>query len=88
MFTGAIEDTMVKKFPNLKAFDISDNSFAGPVPPDLFRINTLQVIDLHENSFSGPLAEIPVNTALTFLALHKNALTGTCLLYTSDAADE
>lgn len=76
-FEGVLREGFGTLVPNLKVFDGSDNQFRGPLPPALFRLQSLQVLDLHDNIFTGPIPQaLPGNTALRFLSLHKNKLSG------------
>ncbi|XP_031130400.1 probable LRR receptor-like serine/threonine-protein kinase At1g53430 isoform X6 [Ipomoea triloba] len=61
----------------LELLDLSENSFGGPIPPQLASLKNLTTLDLSGNSFGGP---IPTQLAslkyLTFLDLTGNLFSG------------
>lgn len=70
-FTGTIDDGFLRDLPNLNFLDISDNFLRGTVKMHLFELPNLLVLDLHDNDFDMLPDELPMNTNLRMLALHK-----------------
>lgn len=62
---------------DLQVLDCFNNFFSGPLPPDLWRISTLQHVSLGGNYFNG---SIPLEYGrfpnLKYLGLNGNSLTG------------
>lgn len=61
----------------LQVLDCFNNFFSGPLPPDLWKISTLQHVSLGGNYFDG---SIPLEYGrfpnLKYLGLNGNSLTG------------
>uniref|UniRef100_A0A1D1Y5X2 non-specific serine/threonine protein kinase n=1 Tax=Anthurium amnicola TaxID=1678845 RepID=A0A1D1Y5X2_9ARAE len=70
----------LQAFPSLTTFNVSNNSFAGPVGPDAcLGSGLLRVLDLSMNRFSGELSEEALSNCsahLQELYLDSNSLSG------------
>lgn len=79
-FTGSLGSVYLKAMRNLEELDLSENSFTGTVPIDMFQYPQLKILDLNTNMLSGdlPLGSYD-NKVLTYVALHANALMGPIL---------
>ena len=60
---------------NLQFFDIESNNFHGKLPIDLFSM--IGAVQLSGNSFTGTLPNVDMNSALTFLDMSDNKISGT-----------
>ena len=59
----------------LKYFDIEANKFQGRLPEDLFSLKG--VVLMNSNKFTGTLPNIDMDSALTFLDISRNKISGT-----------
>lgn len=81
--SGTLSDEWMAKLSDLQSLDLSENLLDGSLPLNFFnQANSanLNAIDLHANAFTGnfpSLDQSGANTALKFLSIHENQLTGT-----------
>lgn len=63
---------------NLTDYTVGSSAMSGPIPSQLFSIQTLEVLDLHNASFFGPLSEAGFSnlTALVRWEVQDNDFTG------------
>jgi LRR receptor-like serine/threonine-protein kinase FLS2 len=63
---------------SLTDYTVGSSQMSGPIPSELFTIQTLEVLDLHNASFSGPLSEAGFSnlTSLVRWEVQDNDFTG------------
>lgn len=63
---------------NLTEFTVGSSDMSGPIPSELFTLQTLKVLDLHNASFTGPLSETGFSnlTSLVYWEVQDNDFTG------------
>ncbi|KAJ9560272.1 hypothetical protein OSB04_005432 [Centaurea solstitialis] len=60
------------------ALNLSHNNFEGPIPPDLSKLQALEILDLSNNKFSGQIPSFFTRmSSLTQILFSNNRLTGT-----------
>ena len=60
---------------NLQLFDIESNNFHGKLPKDLFSM--IGTVQLSSNRFTGTLPNVEMKSALTYLDISANEISGT-----------
>ncbi|KAL3908391.1 MAG: hypothetical protein SGILL_008500 [Bacillariaceae sp.] len=74
-FSGELAGSLFSSWTKMIELDLSFNKLDGPLPSNMWSIDTLQVIDIHGNDFVGPIPDITApHENLYFLALHDNRL--------------
>lgn len=75
LITGQLTESMISGWTEMVDLDISVNRLEGPIPPNIWSMENLEVLDLHGNDFIGQLPEIgSVNEKMIFLSLQNNSL--------------
>jgi len=77
-FNGTLHYSSFSELKNLVRLDISNNTFGGFVPRQLFNMSQLTVLDMSENKLEGELpSDMDIfNSSLEFLSLHSNNIKG------------
>ena len=61
----------------LRELRLSHNHFTGEIPECLMKFIDLKHLTLNNNYLHGSIPELPAESQLVILALHRNQLTGT-----------
>jgi Leucine-rich repeat (LRR) protein len=79
-FTGVLDENFVKDLQSLTVIDVSGNNFTSTtygIPIHLFGLPELTIVDFSANQLKGKIpTDIPINSALRFLAVNQNMLVG------------
>lgn len=78
LISGQITEEMITSgWQEMVDLDASVNRLDGPLPSNLFEMESLEVIDLHGNDFVGQIPEVgAVHENLFFFAVQDNSLSG------------
>jgi len=76
MISGEITEEMIRDgWQSMVDMDFSVNRLVGPLPSNIWSIETLEVVDLHGNDLVGQIPEIEaVHDKLFFFAVQDNSL--------------
>nr|Q8GRU6.1 RecName: Full=Leucine-rich repeat receptor-like kinase protein HAR1; AltName: Full=Protein HYPERNODULATION ABERRANT ROOT FORMATION 1; Flags: Precursor [Lotus japonicus]CAD42335.1 hypernodulation aberrant root formation protein [Lotus japonicus]CAD42336.1 hypernodulation aberrant root formation protein [Lotus japonicus]CAE45593.1 hypernodulation aberrant root protein [Lotus japonicus]BAC41327.1 LRR receptor-like kinase [Lotus japonicus]BAC41331.1 LRR receptor-like kinase [Lotus japonicus] len=77
LFSGQFPGNITVGMTELEALDAYDNSFSGPLPEEIVKLEKLKYLHLAGNYFSGTIPESYSEfQSLEFLGLNANSLTG------------